>query len=412
MPEFALDEVVQVPAYVRPGRTDWYEPHVSEDGRYVAFASFVGLDAADTNGLDDVYVVDLETNELTWASRTHDGSTANGGSWKPEISPDGRYVAFMSKASNLLPADQDRFYDVFVFDRDTEELECITADQDGDALSPRFSGDNQRIVYEFELYDNKPSNPNAPTKDAILYDRTTGERRVITTGILGRTGNDITWRPHISHDGQFVVFQSQSSNLVPNDTPNNWDVFLYDVAAETLECLSVWFTYTPAENFNGTDTFTYQAVDSLGNESNVATVTVTVNSVIDAVIDIKPGRGPNSINLGSKGVLSIAILSTQTAAGEADDFDATKVLRDTIKLNGIEIDPRHVAFEDIDGDGDLDLLLHFSMLDIVDQGILDADSLDLIFSADFDGGEADGPDIVGSDSVRIVPQKGKGKSGK
>ena len=244
--EFALGEVSQVPAYLPYGRSDWYEPHVSDDGRFVAFATPASLVSEDTNRLDDVYVVDLQTNALTWASRTYDGTKATGGSWKPEISPDGRYVAFMSLANNLVPGDQDPSYDLFVFDRVTEAIECITADQDGDALAPRFSGDNQRIVYEFEFNDTLPTNPNARTKDIVLLDLATGERRVVTTGFDGETGNSISWRPHISHDGQFVVFQSQSSNLVANDVGNTWDVFLYEVAADTLECLSVNADGNPA----------------------------------------------------------------------------------------------------------------------------------------------------------------------
>ena len=226
---------LQLPYY----RSDWYEPHLSDDGRYVAFSTPAGLVPEDTNDFDDVYFADLETEELTWVSRTHDGSQPDGGSWKPEISPDGRYVAFMSMANNLVPEDHDPSMDLFVFDRHTGALECITADVDADVSSPRFSGDNQRIVYEFELNDNIPSSPNSPTTDIALFDRTTGERRVITRGYDGQTANNITWRPHISHNGGFIVFQSMASNLVPNDTERSWDVFLYDVSANSMECLSV-----------------------------------------------------------------------------------------------------------------------------------------------------------------------------
>ena len=142
------------------------------------------------------------------------------------------------------------------------------------------------------------------------------------------------------------------------------------------------------------------------------TFIIIVNSVIDAVIDVKPGSDVNPINLGSNGVLPIAILSTHTFAGEIDDFDARKVNVTTIKLNGVDIDPVHAAFEDIDGDGDLDLVLHFSMEEIRSRGALDENSVDLLLSAEFDGGDALGPDLMGSDTVKIVPPKGKGKSGK
>ncbi len=231
--------VSQVSLQLPYNRSDWYEPQMSDDGRYVAFSAPARLVPEDTNDVDDVYFVDLQTSELTWVSKPQDGSQPDDGSWKPEISPDGRYVAFMSRANNLLAEDQDPSIDLFVYDRVTAIRECITSAQDGDALAARFSGNNEKIVYEFEFDDNSPSAPNAPTKDIVLYDRTTGERRVVTKSYDGGAANNISWRPHISHDGGYVVFQSMSSNLVPNDLNLAWDVFVYDVAADTLECLSV-----------------------------------------------------------------------------------------------------------------------------------------------------------------------------
>ncbi len=247
----SVGDVTQISAELPYYSSDWYEPHVSDDGRYVAFTSRASLMSEDTNTLPDVYVVDLQTDDLQWASIPSDGSQPDEGSWKPEISPDGRYVAFMSRAGNLLPADQDPSIDLFVYDRVGGGLECITAGVDGDALSARFSGDNQKIVYEFEFNDAEPSNPNAPTKDIVLYDRTTDERRIVSEGYDGESCNGICWRPQVSHDGGTVVFQSRSSNLVPNDSATTWDVFLYDVSADTLECIS---TGTDGELGNGEST--------------------------------------------------------------------------------------------------------------------------------------------------------------
>ena len=232
-------DVTQISAGLSYSISDWYGPHISEDGRYVAFASPDALVAEDTNGLSDVYVMDLETDELTWVSQPEDGSQPDNGSWKGEISPDGRYVAFMSRANNLVSEDVDSSIDLFIYDRVDEVLECITADVDGDALSPQFSGDSQKLVYEFEFNDTMASSPNAATKDIVLYDCTTGERQVVTQGYDGETCNGICWRPDISDDGSTVVFQSKSTNLVAGDSASTWDVFLYDVASDTLECISV-----------------------------------------------------------------------------------------------------------------------------------------------------------------------------
>ena len=158
------------------------------------------------------------------------------------------------------------------------------------------------------------------------------------------------------------------------------------------------FTYTPAANFHGIDSFTYQTCDSNGL-CDQATVTITVNSVIDATVDVASKR----INLKSRGAFRITLLSTQISAGEIEDFDATSADTSTIQLNGTAVDPVRTAVRDVDDDGDLDLVLHYSMRDIVERGVLDSESVDLVFAAEFSGGTALGPDVLGIDAVRLTP---------
>lgn len=119
-------------------------------------------------------------------------------------------------------------------------------------------------------------------------------------------------------------------------------------------------------------------------------------------IDIRPGGNPNNINLKSKGRLPVVIRTTSTAAGDAVDFDATTVDTSTIEFGDTRSDFRvsavRTATEDVDGDGDLDLILHFSMRQIKDNGALDADSVDAILTAK----TQDDTDVFGIDLVRIV----------
>jgi hypothetical protein len=77
-------------------------------------------------------------------------------------------------------------------------------------------------------------------------------------------------------------------------------------------------------------------------------------TILEVSIDIKPGSFPNSVNPGSKGVIPVAILTTET-------FDATAVDPSTVFFGstGTETAPVHFAWEDVDGDGDIDLILHF-----------------------------------------------------
>jgi hypothetical protein len=110
------------------------------------------------------------------------------------------------------------------------------------------------------------------------------------------------------------------------------------------------------------------------------------NPVLPVTIDIKPGSFPNSINLGSKGVTPVAVLTTP-------DFDASAVDPATVVFAGAAAVRNHL--EDVDGDNDRDLLLHFDTQSLG----LDASSTEAVLT----GVTVNGRQIEGSDSVRIVP---------
>jgi hypothetical protein len=111
---------------------------------------------------------------------------------------------------------------------------------------------------------------------------------------------------------------------------------------------------------------------------------------IEVGVDIKPGSDPNSINLGSKGVVPVAVLTT-------DDFDAATVDPGTVVFAGAS--PVRWTMEDVDGDGNTDLLFHFKMQELS----LTEHSTE----ASLTGDTYDGTLIVGTDTVNIVPQRGK-----
>jgi len=116
-------------------------------------------------------------------------------------------------------------------------------------------------------------------------------------------------------------------------------------------------------------------------------------------INIKPGSDPNSINLGSNGVIPVAIL---TEGGfEAASVNTTSIL---FGRTGHEAEPVHYAFEDVDDDGDIDIIFHFR----TQEAGLEAEDTEAILT----GQTTDGIEITGTDSIRIVPPKGKVKAKK
>jgi hypothetical protein len=108
-------------------------------------------------------------------------------------------------------------------------------------------------------------------------------------------------------------------------------------------------------------------------------------------IDIHPGSTKNPVNLKKKGVLPVAILST-------DGFDATEVDPDTLYIGSVLVDKTSV--EDVDCDGDDDLMCHWRVPDLVEAGMLRSNSVALSIRAYLE----DGSCILGTDSVTIVPK--------
>lgn len=117
---------------------------------------------------------------------------------------------------------------------------------------------------------------------------------------------------------------------------------------------------------------------------------------LEVMIDIKPWSYPNSINLKSKGVIPVAILTTSTAVGDPVDFDAAMVDPVTVEFAGAA--PLRWAIEDVDYDGDMDMILHFATQE-VEIGCGDTE-------ATLTGMTLDGKAFFGTDSVRPICKGG------
>jgi hypothetical protein len=103
------------------GNSGSYNSAASADGRFVAFTSKASnLVSGDTNGFDDIFVHDTQTGTTTRASLATDGTEGNGSSTFPSISADGRFVAFGSGASNLVSGDTNGYTDIFVHENDID----------------------------------------------------------------------------------------------------------------------------------------------------------------------------------------------------------------------------------------------------------------------------------------------------
>jgi len=182
--------------------------------------------------------------------------------------------------------------------------------------------------------------------DIFVHDRQTGQTTRVSVDSAGNQGDDNSLHPAINADGRYVAFQSDAANLVPGDTNDTTDIFVHDRGELTIE----------------------------------------------VSIDIKPGDDRNFISLRSKRAIPVAILSTGT-------FDAQTIDSSTVRFGktGTEARSPSVTLEDVDNDGDIDMLLNFKPRDT---GIECRDNRAYLTGQTFLG-----QSFEGSDSIKTIACK-------
>ena len=224
---------------------------VSADGRYVAFFSdATNLVPGDVPFTRDVFHRDRWDGVTTLVSVSASGGYANGGGENPTMSADGRFVAFASTSTDLLagPDANGAIQDVFVRDvvaGTTAVVSVTSAGVQGNADSdfPVISA-NGRFVAFVSLATNLLPGPDANAAndgDLFVHDRLTGATELVSRSTSGAQGNDDSFVDAISSDGRFVTFGSAATNLLPGPDANGLfpDAFLRDRLAGTTECVSV-----------------------------------------------------------------------------------------------------------------------------------------------------------------------------
>lgn len=221
-----------------------YEFDLSGDGRYFVFDSDATnlVPGNDNNNSSDVFLRDTQLGTTTRLSTGPAGVDANGGSNQPAISSDGRFVVFASGADNLVDGDTNGNDDIFLLDRESGILERVNVDENGvEANGPNCHGspsdDGRYVVFRSGADNLAPGDLNGIC-DIYLRDRVAGTTLLVSRGYGGFAGDGYSSNGHISGDGRFVLFDSTAPDLVPGDGPGE-DVFRYELSTETISMVSL-----------------------------------------------------------------------------------------------------------------------------------------------------------------------------
>jgi Tol biopolymer transport system component len=221
-----------------------HTPAISDDGRFIAFESAATNLVPDSiYDVWDVYVHDRLTGETSRVSVSSSGAQSNGDSRWASISADGRHVSFTSSATTLVPGTPAFTTQVYVHDRQTGSTTRVSVNADGQAgndisLQSSISADGRFIAFS-SFATNLDPNDQTASEDVFVHDRQTGQTTLVSLSSSGEQGNSWSFRPSISDDGRYVAFVSDASNLVPDDTNGRRDVFVRDRTAATTARVSV-----------------------------------------------------------------------------------------------------------------------------------------------------------------------------
>jgi len=238
-----------------------YRPWMSDNGRYLVFDSDGKrvITGQVGDGSRNVYLYDRTTGSIELISVGLNGAPANVptnncdgstgvrcGSQRATISADGRFVAFWSNATNLVPNDTNGHFDAFLYDRQNHAMTLVSkgyngAQTDGDSRRPVVSRDGSAVAFESAASNLVPpcsllSCPGGGDKnnadDVFLYDVAGGNVTLVSAAANGGTGNGDSNRPTISGNGRRVLFQSSATNLGPNDSNGSVsDIYMRDFAS-------------------------------------------------------------------------------------------------------------------------------------------------------------------------------------
>ena len=226
------------------GNAGSFTSSISADGRYVAFDSQASnLVPSDTNAASDVFVRDTRAGTVKRVSLANDGAEANSYSYNSAISADGRYVAFESFASNLVPGDTNGTWDVFVRDtvaNTTQRVSVATGGTqgNGDSFNSAISPDGKFVTF-FSAASNLVTGDTNAVRDVFVRDMVAGTTKIVSVATDGTQGNSDSNYSSISADGRYVAFDSNASNLVLGDTNGSADSFVRDMLQGTTKRVSV-----------------------------------------------------------------------------------------------------------------------------------------------------------------------------
>jgi len=239
-------ELISATAEGKPASGTKRSPSVSADGRYIAFCSTAkDLVEGDTNDKSDVFVCDRRAAKIRRINLGADGSQADGNSNRVAISANGNAVAFESSATNLAgPAEHVQIY---LCDLTSGAIKRVSISNNGDPADddceqPVLSADGRFVAFASKAKNLVSTADTNGRKDVFVRDQLAAKTSLVSVNLQGKAAIYGAEKPSLSADGRWIAFESISEDLVVDD--HNWapDIFVLDQTTGVVSRVSITST--------------------------------------------------------------------------------------------------------------------------------------------------------------------------
>ena len=323
---------------------------ISDNGRFVVFTGFANnIASLDTNSSEDVFIRDMEagTTKLVSLNAAGTASGALGGSDLLDMTPDARFIVFVSHAQDLtsIPDGNNLGRDIFVRDVVNNVTKLVSvnlagsASGNGTSLEAKISPDGRYVVFTSEASD-LVEHDNA-TRDVFIRDLQTNITKRVSTNVTGTTGgNGESGGGIIDKGGRYVVFWTRATDLstLP-DTNNLAEVFIYDIQADSKKLITV----------NTTGTATGGGFGPFGGFDHGVDLSISGDGRFVAFMSQQSGLVTNDLNEGGDDIFLYNI-ATQTKSLVSVNLTGTSVSPGGSFKPTISDDGRYIAFESLAND--------------------------------------------------------------
>ncbi|MES2971111.1 MAG: hypothetical protein V4702_02195 [Patescibacteria group bacterium] len=311
-----------------------FEPEISADGRYIVFSSFASnllvgnQNPNDSNDAYDIFVRDRQTGTNRRVSVGSNGLQANGGSQRPQINDSGTRIVFDSDARNLVPENiplpfgSQYAQNVYMHDLTTNTTSLLSKSINGStggnfhSNQPAISGDGEFVVFTSSANDLVSGDSGIigeGSGDVFVREIVTDTTKRISLSNNGEEGNDNSYYPSISFDGNYTVFASQASNFVTPDI-NGYDIFLYQNSIPDTQPPIVMGSPDREANshnwYNADVTIDWTAIDPAPSSATPTDPPNTTASTEGANVTYTSGQSCDPDNNCAAGSLALSIDKT------------------------------------------------------------------------------------------------------